>query len=421
MDVSECRKDFPTMRNDPGVYLDSACQSLRPDSVIAAVSEYYERCPACGGRSVHHLSNIVSERTDETREALCRFLGGCSPSEFVFTRNATEGINTVACGLGLRRGDAVVTTDMEHNSNHVPWLQMRDYAGIRLRRSVSRPDGTFDMESLKGQMGKDVRLVSVTHCSNVTGCTVPLREVAEVAHDAGALVMVDGAQGAPHVKVDLERLGVNFYSLSVHKMLGPSGMGVLYGAGEALEALRPLHYGGGMVGMVTYDGADLAPAPERFEAGLQDFAGIFGTKAAIEYLERVGMESVERHDRELMGRIFAETEDIRGLSVIGPADPGSRSSVFSFNMEGLGSYDVAMMLDSVDGVMIRSGMHCAHPYFAANGVDGGARASVYLYNNAEDIARFGSALRRIAESFGGRRPRTPARPARFSAHRRSPS
>ncbi|MCQ2084660.1 MAG: aminotransferase class V-fold PLP-dependent enzyme, partial [archaeon] len=204
MDFDSIRNDFPTMRTDKGVYLDSSCQSLRPDSVIKAVMEYYECFPVCGGRSVHHLANEVSVRVDETREKLSEFFNAGNPNSFVFTKNSTEALNTVAYGFGLKKGDCVVTTDSEHNSNYVPWLDLRERAGIRMRRSASGKDGIFDIESFKSQMGKDVKLVSVTQCSNVTGCTVPIKDVAEIAHDNGAMIMVDGSQAAPHMKVDMK-------------------------------------------------------------------------------------------------------------------------------------------------------------------------------------------------------------------------
>ncbi|MEE3477758.1 MAG: cysteine desulfurase [Methanomethylophilus sp.] len=400
MDFESVRNDFPTMRTDKGVYLDSSCQSLRPDSVIEAVTEYYEKYPVCGGRSVHHLANEVSIRVDETREALVSFFNAESPNSFVFTKNSTEALNTVAFGFGLKKGDAVVTTDSEHNSNYVPWLTLKDSVGINLRRSESGQDGVFDIEAFKNTMGKDVKLVSVTQCSNVTGCTVPIKDVAEIAHDYGAKIMVDGAQGAPHIKVDLKDCGVDFYATSIHKMLGPSGMGFLYGTEESLEALRPSRYGGGMVGLVTYSDVDYAPVPDRLEAGLQDYAGIFGTKAAIDYLSRIGMEEVMKHDAELVRYMYDVTRDIKGLHIVGPEDPSQRCSLMSFNIDGLGAHDVAMMLDSMDGIMVRSGMHCAHPFFVARGVEGSVRASVYLYNNRSDIDRLAAALTKISETFG---------------------
>ena len=400
MDFGSLRGDFPTMRTDKGVYLDSSCQSLRPDSVISAITEYYEMYPVCGGRSVHHLANEVSVRVDETREALSDFFNAKDPESFVFTKNATEGLNTVAYGLGLRKGDAVVTTDSEHNSNYVPWLTLRDSVGICMRRSRSGKDGVFDLESFKSAMGRDVKLVSVTQCSNVTGCTVPLRDVVDIAHEYGAKVMVDGAQGAPHLRTDLSKLDIDFYSVSLHKMLGPSGMGFLYGKKELLEKLRPSFYGGGMVGLVTYSEADYAPVPDRLEAGLQNYSGIFGTKAAIEYLRKVGMDEVMKHDAELVRYMYAVTRDIKGLHIVGPEDPSQRCSLMSFNIDGLGAHDVSMMLDSMDGIMVRSGMHCAHPFFVSRDIEGSVRASVYLYNNTADIDRLAACLRKISETFG---------------------
>lgn len=404
MDFQSLRGDFPTMRSDKGVYLDSSCQSLRPDSVIAAVTEYYEKYPVCGGRSVHHLANEVSLRIDDTRQTVSDFFHGGRPENFVFTKSTTESINTVAGGFGLRKGDAVVTTDSEHNSNYVPWLTLRDTVGIRMRRSSSGPEGRFDIESFKNAMGHDVKLVSVTHCSNVTGCPVPLRAVAEIAHDFGASILVDGAQGAPHLPLDLVKTDVDFYATSFHKMLGPSGTGMLYGKEGALGNLRPHLYGGGMVGLVTYDSVDFAPVPDRFEAGLQDYGGIFGIKAALEYLKKVGMENVRDHDAELLRYMNEKTQDIKGLHIVGPVDPADRCSLMSFNIDGLGAHDVAMMLDSIDGIMVRSGMHCAHPFFVSRGIEGSVRASVYLYNNHEDIDRFASALSKISATFGSRCP-----------------
>ncbi len=400
MDISSLRNDFPTMRNNRGVYLDSACQSLRPDSVIESILEYYNEYPSCGGRSVHAMGSRVSMAVDAARESLAEFFGTDDPDCYVFCKNATEAINTVAFGLSLKKGDTVVTTDSEHNSNHVPWLILSEEKGIRRRYAKTTDEGEFDMESFKECVERGAKVVSVIHASNVTGCVMPVAEISEIAHDAGAKVVIDGAQAAPHMKVDLDRIDPDFYCFSMHKMLGPSGMGVLYGRSDELEALRPLSYGGGTVGLATYDSVKLTPAPERFEAGLQDYAGIAGTKAALDYLSEVGMDNVEAQDRKLMRQMVRETEDVKGLELVGPSDPDRRSSVFSFNIEGLSPHDIAMMLDNIDGIMIRSGLHCAHPFFEGKKIGGSARASVYLYNNEEDVNRFSSALRKAAEAFG---------------------
>jgi len=402
MEVSAARNDFPTIRKGKGVYLDSACQSLRPDQVIRSMLDYYEDFPSCGGRSVHGMSAKVSLITDDARKKAAEFFGTDDPDCYVFTKNCTEGINTVAFGLGLKKGDVVVTTDTEHNSNHVPWTILSETAGVKRRYSRSNDKGEFDMENFKEAIGKDVKLVSVHHASNVTGCVVPVKDIAEIAHDAGAKVLIDGSQAAPHMKIDLKKMDADYYSLSVHKMLGPSGMGILYGKKECLNGLRPLVTGGGTVGLATYDRVDLAPVPDKFEAGLQNYSGIVGTKAAFDYLAAIGMDKISEHDRKLMRSIFKRTEGITGLSVVGPDDPDKRCGVFSFNIDGLSPHDIAMMVDRIDNIMIRSGMHCAHPFFTSRGIEGSARASVYLYNNEEDIERFAAALEKVAENFGRR-------------------
>jgi cysteine desulfurase/selenocysteine lyase len=402
MEISAVRNDFPTIRKKEGVYLDSACQSLRPDQVIKAVLGYYEDFPSCGGRSVYGMSSKVSLIMDETREKAAEFFGTDDPECYIFTKNCTEGINIVSKGLKLRKGDVVVTTDTEHNSNHVPWAVLAEEAGIKRRFSTSKDNGEFDIESFKKVMGRDVKLVSVHHASNVTGCVVPIKEVAEIAHDVGAKILVDGSQAAPHLSLDLEKIDVDYYSMSIHKMLGPSGMGILYGKREGLEDLSPLMTGGGTVGLATYDKVDIAPIPDRFEAGLQNYSGIAGTKAAFDYLSAVGMDRLFEHERALMRSIFENTAGIDGLSVVGPEDPDRRCGVYSFNINGLSPHDIAMMLDKMDNVMIRSGMHCAHPFFVSKGIEGSARASIYLYNNKEEIERFAAALEKVAEAFGNK-------------------
>ena len=394
------RKDFPTIRKGLGIYLDSACQSLRPDQVIEAMDDYYGNYPACGGRSVHSMATKVSLAIDDTRSALASFFGTDDPECYIFTKNTTEGLNTAAFGLGLKRGDVVVTTDAEHNSNHVPWLHLAETVGIQRRFSKSGATGEFDMESFKSCMGKDVKVVSIQHSNNVTGCSVPVKAVTEIAHDYGATVIIDGAQAAPHMPVDLKKIDADIYCLSMHKMLGPTGMGVMYGKKEVLEKLKPLTLGGGTVGLATYDSVSLAPIPDRFEAGLLNYAGIIGTKAAIDYLSKIGMDNVEKWDTELMRRAVGNLEDVKNLHLVGPEQPGKRCGVLSFNIDGLASHDIAMMLDSMSGVMIRSGMHCAHPFYVSRAIDGSARASTYLYNSLKEIDVFTETVRKIADTFG---------------------
>ena len=400
MDMSSVRKDFPTIRKNLGIYLDSACQSLRPDQVIQAMDEYYENYPACGGRSVHSMATKVSIAVDDTREVLSKFFKTDDPDCYIFTKNTTEGLNTAAFGLGLKKGDVVVTTDAEHNSNHVPWLFLKDNIGIERRFSKSGKTGEFDIESFKSCMDKRVKVVSIQHTNNVTGCSVPVKAVTEIAHDYGAKVIIDGAQAAGHMSVDLKKIDADIYCCSIHKMLGPSGMGVMYGKREVLENLRPLTVGGGTVGLATYDSVNLAPIPDKFEAGLLNYSGIIGTKAAIDYLSRIGMDEIEKWDTVLMKRAMGNLEDVKGLHLVGPDQPGKRCGVLSFNIDGLVSHDIAMMLDSMANVMIRSGMHCAHPFYVSRAIDGSARASTYLYNNEEEIDIFTDTVRKIAETFG---------------------
>ncbi|MDR0334346.1 MAG: cysteine desulfurase [Methanomassiliicoccaceae archaeon] len=399
MDVSRIRDDFPTIKAGNGVYLDSACQTLRPYQVIDAITSYYTEFPACGGRSVHSMATKVSMAVDRSRETAASFFSCKDPHSFIFTKNCTEGMNIVAKGFGLRKGDAVLTTDMEHNSNHVQWVEMvRD---IGIKRKITRTSGTgvFDTEDFKRQLTNDVKLVSMVHTSNVTGTSVPVGDIVEMAHDKGAAVLIDGAQAASHTPVDLKKLDVDFYSMSAHKMLGPSGMGMLYGKEDRLKALRPLISGGGTVGLATYDSVKMTAHPEKFEAGLMDYAGIIGTGAALEYLSKIGMRNVERHTAGLQRKTDKELRGVASITAVGPDDPLLRASIYSFNIKGMGSHDVAMMLDSADGIMIRSGMHCAHPFFVSRGIDGCARASFHIYNNDDDVLRFTSAVKKLAAAF----------------------
>ena len=401
MDVEKIRADFPILSKEDKspVYLDTACQSLRPRQVVEAMDSYYYEYPACGGRSVHRLATQVSIKVDEAREKISDFIGSDSYDQVIFTKNATESINLIARGLGLKRDEAVLTTDMEHNSNHVPWLQLKKTDGVD-RVIVETPeDGSFELEAFKRALTKKVKLVSVVQTNNVTGTTIPVKDICDISHDNGSLVMVDGAQSAPHMKVDMEDMDVDFYAFSMHKMLGPSGVGVLYGKKELLNDVEPLIVGGGGVSLTTYDKVDLLPIPERFESGLLNYAGIIGSGAAVDYLRAIGMDDVLEHDIEC-NRIV--TEGLAGeekVTVIGPVDPESRGSIYSFNIGGMRSHDVAMILDEMSGVMIRSGMHCVHPFFLKRKIDGAARASFYVYTSKNDCERFVQAVKETVRSF----------------------
>jgi len=401
MDAEKVRKDFPlySAAEKESIYLDSACQSLRPIQVIEAQEEYYTDYPACGGRSVHHLATQVSIKVDEARESIAQFFNASKMEEIVFTKNCTEALNLVAKGLELRKDDVVLTTDMEHNSNHVPWLQLQKATGIK-RRFVRTPEsGLFDIEAFKSLMSREVKVVSVVHTNNVTGTSLPVKEIAEIAHDHGATVLVDGAQAAPHKKVDVRDLGVDFYTASVHKMLGPSGVGILYGRYDLLARLDPLITGGGGVSLTDFDRAEFLPPPERFEAGLMNYSGAIGAGSAVNYLMRLGMEEVEHHDHLLNQRATSILRDVPTLSLVGPMDSVHRGSILSFNIRGMASHDVAMVLDDVGKVMVRSGMHCVHPYFLAHKINGCARASFYIYNTPRECDRFAELVTDVASKF----------------------
>jgi len=403
MDVKRIRADFPVLSREIGgslpIYFDSACQTLRPRQVMDAVAEYYTSFPACAGRSVHKLATEVSLKCDEVRTKAANFLGAESPSEIAFVKNTTEGLNTVILGSGLKKGDEIVTTDYEHNSIHVPTLRAVELFAVKHKIVRSSPDGTFDMDAFEKAMTKKVGLVAVCMTSNVTGYSLPAREVVKISHSYGAKVLFDAAQTAPSQKIDVRELGVDYLAASAHKMLGPSGVGMFYCRAELGDRIKPLLYGGHGVTDTTYESYKLLPAPERFETGLQNYAGIVGTGAALDYLERLGLEEIRSHETSLNRRITRALVDESGVSILKPSDPNLRGGIFSFNIAGLTSHDVAMIMDNSKNIMMRSGMHCCHPYFHARKMDGCARASVYVYNTQEEVDVFAETVKGLTKQF----------------------
>ncbi|HIH70066.1 aminotransferase class V-fold PLP-dependent enzyme [Methermicoccus shengliensis] len=403
MNVKKIRGDFPalgTQKNGmPLVYLDNACMSLKSRCVIDAVLRYYEEYSACAGRSVHSLSRRVSDEVEGAREKIASFFGCHDSREFVFTKNTTEGINLVAYSLGLKRGDVVLTTDKEHNSNLVPWQMLARRAGIVHRVVPSRADNTFDIEAFKRMMEEGVSLVSMVHTSNLDGVSIPAREVIEIAHDHGALVLLDGAQSAPHMPLDLERLDVDFFACSVHKMTGPTGVGCLYGKYELLKRMHPFITGGDTVSTSTYTSATFLEPPHKFEGGLQHYAGIIGAGAAVDYLKEVGMRNIEAHERALNEVLHKGLSNIPGCTIIGPENPALRGGITSFVLELShgDAHDVALVLDETKNIAIRSGAFCVHSWFAARGVPPALRASVYLYNTVDECNRLVDAVRDVVE------------------------
>ncbi len=380
LDTDKIREDFPLV--DEYIYFDNACLTLKPYSVIQAVDEYYHEFPVCAGRSSHSLSNKLTRRVTSARESLRSLINAEDRSEIVFTKNATESINMVARGLNFQKGDVVISTDKEHNSNLAPWLMLKKKRDIEYRQVASEDDGTFSLENLEEMMSKDVKLVSMVHTSNLDGVSIPAEEIGKIARDYDAYFMLDAAQSVPHRPIDVKGLGVDFMAFSVHKMLGPTGVGVLYGRKELMDELEPLVVGGGSVKNTYYDELELHSSPARFEGGLQNYAGICGVKAAVDYLLDIGLEEIEDHEVHL-NRIATEAlEDL--VDILGPREPELRTGIFNFNIEQLGCHEMALLLEE-KGVLTRGGMQCVHSWYNAKNIEGGTRVSFYLYNTPEEV------------------------------------
>ncbi len=393
MDISKYRKDFPILNSDDSpTYLDSACMTLRPQAVIDALIDYYTNYPACGGRSVHKLSWKVTENFEIARDQIRRFMGAEKPNEIVFTKNATEGMNIVANGLNLRKGDKVLTSDKEHNANVVPWHHLAKYKGIKYEVLPAKNNYFFDLEVLKENITKDTKLVSFVHTSNLDGHSNPAKDIIEICHDKDVKVMMDAAQSAPHKEVNVTDLGVDFAAVSAHKFCGPSGMGALYGKYAELEKLVPTFVGGSTVVNSSYEDYKLLPPPSCFEPGLQDYAGAIGAGVAAEYVMGIGRDNIQEHENKLNTLMTNKLKDLDGLSIVGPEDVSQRGGILSFNIEGLDPTEIAMHLDDKYNIAIRSGMHCVHSWFNSRGIEGTARASAYLYNNESDIKKFVAAI-----------------------------
>ena len=404
MNFKKLREDFPTLRADSNLaYLDNACVTLKPDSVVDAIHDYYTTSPGCGGRSVHRYGTKISQHTAAARAKLTRFINASDKNEVVFTRNATQSLNQVAHGMQWNEGDVVLTTDREHNSNLVPWLQLEREQGIDHRVVASNADNTFDLEAFEAacaDAGSKLKLVSVSHVGNLDGVSLPVKEIAKIVHDHNALICVDGAQSTPHMDVDVQDLDIDFLAFSIHKMCGPSGMGGLWGRYDLLDNLRTIQAGGQTVQTSTYDSIEWAAPPARFEGGLGHFSGMIATGAAIDYLSALDMTAVKEHEIKL-NRIMSKTvSGLSGVDIIGPADPSLRGGICSILMHDLPAHDIALLLDEAAGVMVRSGQHCVHSWFNNRGHENGSlRASAYFYNTEEEAKLFADTLEEAVQAF----------------------
>jgi len=403
-DPSRVREEFPILatrvNGKPLVYLDNAATTQKPRAVIDALARYYAAENANIHRGVHHLSQIATDAYEGSREKVARFLNAASSREIVFVRGATEGINLVAQSYGrafLRAGDEVLITGMEHHSNIVPWQLLAAQTGIVLRAVPFDDTGELDLDAFDRLLTDRTKLVSVVHLSNALGTINPIRRISQAAHARGIPVLVDGAQSAPHLGVDVRELGCDFFVFSAHKLFGPTGIGVLYGREALLERMPPWQGGGDMISTVTLEQSTWAPLPAKFEAGTPHIAGVIGLGAAIDWLSTLGLDVVTAHERALLDHATAEVSLVPGVRLVGTAR--ERASILSFALDGVHPHDVGQVLDA-EGIAIRAGHHCAQPVMARYGISATARASFAVYNTREEVAVLVRGLHRVRQVFG---------------------
>ncbi len=401
MGANPYRNDFPVFRSGKYRYLDSAATAQRPDAVIEAEKLFYETKNANPLRGLYELSMEATQAYEDSRKAAAGLIGA-STEEIIFVRNATEALNLIAYSYALtflKEGDEIVTTVMEHHSNMLPWRMAAEKTGATLRFLEPLPDGSFTEEELSAKITEKTKLVAIGHISNVLGCENPVKRIAELAHEAGALVAVDAAQSVPHIKVDVKELSADFLAFSGHKLMAPFGIGVLYGKRELLEKMPPFLRGGEMIESVTLTGQTWAELPHKFEAGTVNAAGAYGLKAAIEYLDHVGYKAIKETEDRLTERLMNGMKELPYVHILGSADPLKHNGIVSFTMDGIHPHDISSILDSY-GINIRAGHHCAEPLMRYLKVQSTARASLYLYNDEEDVDALLEALPKIRKMLG---------------------
>jgi cysteine desulfurase/selenocysteine lyase len=408
------RKDFPifdrTIRGDNRlVYLDSGATSQKPNAVIDAEANFYRRNNAAAHRGAHQLAEEATEAYEGARMIVAKFLGAQS-DEVVFTKSATESLNLLAYAIGsapeenrfhLTEGDRIVVTEMEHHANLIPWQQLSKRTGAKLSWFNVDANGRLDLSDIESVITHDTKIVALTHQSNVLGTINPLETIVSRAHDVGAIVILDACQSVPHMKIDVESLGVDFLAFSGHKSLGPTGVGVLWGRAGLLDELPPFLFGGSMIASASMTDATWAPVPQKFEAGVPNMAQAVGLGAALEYLEKVGLDEIHAHEISLTKRLIEGLAQIDGVKIFGPTDLRLRGGVVSFTVDGLHPHDVGQFLDS-QGIAVRTGHHCAWPLNRKFGVNATVRASIYLYNDDTDIDALIEGVRGAMKYFGDR-------------------
>jgi cysteine desulfurase / selenocysteine lyase len=407
LDVEAVRRDFPilsTLTEDgrPLIYLDNAASSQKPRAVIDALTHYYEHDNANVHRGLYDLSRRATEAFEQARERIGRFINAPSAEEVVWVRGATEAINLVAHswgGANLQAGDEIVLTVLEHHSNIVPWQLIAQRTGAVVRFVDIDDQGRIDLDRMSAALTDRTKIVAIGHVSNAIGTIHPVRLITQMAHAVGAVVVVDGAQGAPHLKVDVQALGCDFYALSGHKMCGPMGIGALWGRRSLLDAMPPYQGGGEMIDYVGTDGSTYKKTPHRFEAGTPNVGGAIALAAAADYLDSLGHDATWGHEQDLVRYGLDRLAALDGVHIFGPSDPAERTAVFSFALDGVHPHDVATIVDA-EGVAVRAGHHCCQPLMRRLGVPATTRASAYIYNSTEEIDALAHALVRARKIFG---------------------
>lgn len=405
IDVEKIRKDFPILdqivNDEPLVYLDNAATTQKPKAVLEAVNRYYQEDNANVHRGVHTLAERATASYEAARETVRRFINASSTKEVLFTRGTTTGLNWIGRFAEeiLEEGDEVLISIMEHHSNILPWQEACRKTGAKLVYAYLK-DGGLDLEDFREKLTDRTKFVSIAHASNVLGVINPIQELAQLAHEKGAIMVVDGAQSVPHMKIDVQKLDADFFVFSGHKMAGPTGIGVLYGKEHYLNQMSPVEFGGEMIDFVYEQSATWKELPWKFEAGTPNMAGAIGLAATIDYLEAIGMDAIEHHEQDLIAYVFPKLQAIEGLKIYGSQDLVKRSGVISFNLGDLHPHDLATALD-YEGVAVRAGHHCAQPLIQYLEVPATARASFYFYNTKEDCDKLVEALIKTKEFFNG--------------------
>lgn len=403
-DVEQVKRDFPILEQQINghavVYLDSAASSQMPQSVIDAMSTYYATSHSNVHRGVHSLAERATSAYEEARQKVADFINAPKAENIVFTRGTTEALNLVAFAYGyhnVQAGDGIIVTLLEHHSNMVPWQQIAKMKGAKLHVVELLADGTLNVEQYRTFLREgNIKVVAVAHASNVLGTLNPIKDMIREAHEVGAVVCVDAAQSVPHMPIDVQDLDVDFLAVSGHKMLGPTGIGFLYGKGKLLNRMEPYQTGGSMIGLVDYYESNWAEVPARFEAGTPNIVGAVGLSAAIDYLNSVGMDQIAAHEKELLSYAWEQLSKVSGVELYGP--PDMRTGLISFNVGNIHPHDVSTVLDAM-GVAVRAGHHCAQPLHKWLNVAATNRASFYLYNNKQDVDHLVSALEKVKEMF----------------------